>query len=260
MAQLYFQNSRGTVRINVFADPAELAAYVADRVVAFTADTKTATLCVASGESPKKTYAALADRHASGRFDTSSLTVIKLDEWYAMSMDDPSSCEVFVRERVLVPLEIPDNRYIAFDSNTADPDGECVRVNHAIDTAGGIGLAIVGVGKNGHIGLNEPGTSLELRSHRTKISHHTKAHSMLTGQRPEFGLTLGMRDLLASRRLIVLVRGDGKEEAFRNLFAGRIRLDSPVTLMLLHPNLDIVCDEAAISPVRPTIEELTARL
>lgn len=270
MAQTDYQNRRGTLRVHVLDDPSQFDSYVAEEVIGFFAGAATTTsvgpggtpntLCVASGDSPKAAYDALAERRATGRFDTSGLTLIKLDEWHPMGMDDPSSCELFLRRHLVEPLGIPGERYIAFDSGARDPEAECARIDRALDAAGGIGLSILGVGKNGHVGLNEPGGSLELRSHYQKISERTKTHTMLGGRNVEFGLTLGMRDLLASRRAMLLVRGEGKEEALRELFSGRISLNTPATLMLLHGNLDIVCDARPVAPVRSAIEELLARL
>jgi len=102
--------------------------------------------------------------------DTSQLVVVKLDEWHRMRMDDPSTCEVFVQDLVVGPLGISADRYVGFDSSAADPTVECARIDREIDRIGGIGVAVLGIGRNGHIGLNEPGGSLEARSHFVEVT------------------------------------------------------------------------------------------
>jgi galactosamine-6-phosphate isomerase len=258
MARTEYRNRQSTVRIRLFDDRAEMEKFVTEEVVSFVGSATAASLCVASGDSPRGVYAGLAERHAAGGFDTDGLTVVKLDEWHRMGMDDPSSCELFVQELVVGPLGIPASRYIGFNSDAEEPQQECERIDRALDGIGGIGMSILGVGKNGHIGLNEPGSAIELRSHRAKISERTKTHAMITGRTVDYGLTIGMRDLVASQRAVLMVSGTGKEEALRALFSGVITLDCPATLMLLHTSLDIVCDAKVVA--RAAIESLVKRL
>ena len=259
-----FRNQKGSLRIHLFDDRGQLDEFAADATVRSLAGgtgsgrdaTMPQTLCVASGDSPRGVYAALAEWQRSGELDTSRLVVVKLDEWHRMSMDDPATCEVFVRDLVLGPLGIPAERYVGFDSDAADPAAECARIDREVDRIGGIGVAVLGIGRNGHIGLNEPGPALEARSHFVKITERTKEHAMIAGRTVDYGLTLGMRDLLASRHALVLATGSGKEAALETLFSGKITLDCPATLMLLHPNLDIICDASVVAPFEKAIERL----
>lgn len=255
-----YTNERNTLRVHIFDSRVELDSYAAGRIAASIEADPQAALCVATGDSPRGVYAALAERRRSGELNTSQLIVVKLDEWHRMRMDDPSTCEVFVQELVVGPLGISAERYVGFDSDASDPAVECARVDGELDRIGGIGVAVLGIGRNGHIGLNEPGPALEPRSHYVEISDRTKGHVMIAGRTVDYGLTLGMRDLLASRHAVLIATGSEKEAALEQLFSGRISLDCPATLMLLHPNLDIVCDASVVALFRGAIERLAGRM
>ena len=233
-----------------------MAAYAASRIVEALGSSDNPSLCVATGESPKRVYSNLAARHQNEGWDTSRLTIIKLDEWYPMRMDDAASCEVFLQQRVIQPLQIDPSMYISFDGSAHDAKKECLAIDDRLDRLGGIDVCVLGLGTNGHVGLNEPGDHLELRSHRAEISATTMLHPMISGKTVHSGLTLGMRDLLTAKRIILLVSGQGKGETVRSLFSGRITTLVPASLLLLHSDIDILCD----SEVLPSLDEELAKL
>jgi len=207
-----------------------------------------AVLCLASGHSPLGAYRLFVKMVAERRLDVSRVVFVKLDEWLGLEMDDPSSCEVYLQREILSPLKIPGKNYISFCSQAPDPEMESRRIAEELDRSGPIDLSILGVGKNGHLGLNEPGSELRLGPHVAELEQLTKTHPMLqsTSAQVERGYTLGMDDLLASRQAVLLVAGSGKASAFSDFIKGSVTPRSPVTFLRLHRHLTCITEKDAV--------------
>ncbi len=121
------------------------------------------------------------------------------------------------------PLQIPATRYVSFESNSRAPVGECQRVQDWLAIHGPIDLCVLGLGLNGHLGFNEPADALIAAPHVAKLTDQSLAHSMLSTARtcPTHGLTLGMRDILASKSILLLVFGAGKAKQLKRLVTWR---------------------------------------
>jgi galactosamine-6-phosphate isomerase len=203
-------------------------------------------LCLATGSSPTRMYQVLGETSAKEPSLFSRATVIKLDEWGGLPPEHPATCETYLRRHVLAPLGVTVDRYVGFRADARDPRAECERVAAAL---GGrrIGLSVLGLGVNGHLGFNEPGDALHAHAHVASLSAESQAHPMVreTGAVVSFGLTLGMADLLHSRRVLLLVNGPHKREPLRRLLSGEITTRFPASLLWLHPDVTCVFDEAA---------------
>lgn len=214
-----------------------LALEAADLVDARFADDPEPHFVLATGGSPLGLYRELARR--GRRWDRAWVT--KLDEWVGLPPTDPTTCEAHLHREVLDPLRVSEERYLAFDGLAPDPEAECERVARALSERPPVDLAILGIGRNGHLGLNEPAPALTPGCHVAALAPTTRAHPMLdrAAHRPTQGLTLGIADLLAARRILLIVSGEGKEEAFRSLVAGGVSTALPASFLHLHP--DVVC-------------------
>ncbi len=204
-------------------------------------------LCAASGSSPEGTFQRLAEWcvHEPGLFD--EMRLIKLDEWGGLPMDHPATCEQYMRKFLLDPLHIPAERYCGFRSNPENAEDECARVNETIERIGPIGVSVLGLGLNGHLGLNEPASFLQPWCHVAKLSDTALAHGMLasSGARPKYGMTLGLADILASQTIVLIILGAAKREPLRRLYDERISTEFPASLLWTHPNTHVFCDRAA---------------
>jgi len=205
-------------------------------------------LCAATGRSPKGLYRRLADKAGDDGSFFAELRVLKLDEWCGLSDSDPGSCEHYLRNRVLGPLGISSDRYTAFASTAPEPRDECVRIRSELAERGPIDLCVLGLGVNGHIGFNEPRSSLKPHCHVAQLSAESRGHAMVEGadQKPRFGLTLGMQDILASRRIVLLIAGEGKQQAFDGLLAEEVSTTLPASFLWLHENVDCLVDRSAV--------------
>jgi len=193
-------------------------------------------LCAATGKSPEGLYRSLAEHNAAEPSLFSRLRIIKLDEWSGLKPEDPGTCEYYIRHHLLGPLGIDDQRFISFSPEAVDPEEECHLVRSRLEKEGPIDLAILGLGKNGHLGFIEPGQQLEPHCHVARLTHESRQHNMMqhVPSKPEYGMTLGMKDILAAKRIILIVAGKGKEEAISVLLSGKITTACPASFLWLH--------------------------
>lgn len=208
-------------------------------------------LCPATGSSPIGLYRELVRSSETDTHLFEKIRVIKLDEWNGIPGEDPASCESYLKTHLLDPLKIPPERYVGFASNSSRPSEECKRVKAELERCGPIDVCVLGLGKNGHIGFNEPGPFLVPHCHVARLSEESRQHAMVRskGRRPHVGLTLGMREILASRRIILLVAGEGKSDVIAELLSGRVSTTHPASVLWLHDNADCVIDESCVSEV-----------
>lgn len=206
-------------------------------------------ICAASGNTPKRMYELLTEMASHGRFPTDRLSVVKLDEWLGIPLEDPHTCDAFLHRHLLAPLSIPEDRYVRFESQPADAQSECKRVADEISLRGGIDVVILGVGVNGHIGLNEPADLLQPKCHVAELAPATRGHSMLEGlpDQVQRGITLGVGDILAARKILLLAFGDHKADPMRQVLGGQVSTRFPVSFVNLHADVTCICDRAAAS-------------
>ena len=206
-----------------------------------------AVLCLATGHSPQGAYRAFVHAALEQRLDLSRVLWVKLDEWIGLPPEDPATCEFFLRKEIMDPLHVAPEAYLAFQSDTSDPYAECKRVATELERRGPIDLVILGVGKNGHIGLNEPAEDLQSEPHVASLTPSTRDHPMLLdAARPVTeGMTLGVGDIFAANKVVLLITGSGKGEALDAFRAQTPSTLCPVTLLQLHPNLLAIADPSA---------------
>jgi galactosamine-6-phosphate isomerase len=235
----------------VFPDHETMSQAAVDDIVRQLEQQPDALLCLATGQSPMRAYAMLAARGQAEPRLAERVRILKLDEWGGLAMDDPASSETWLRQALVTPLGL-ESRYAGFDSRPADPEAECANISRWLQQNGPIDICVLGLGLNGHLGFNEPAAELRPHAHVATLSEASLKHSMVAGQRsrPTCGLTLGMADLLQSRRVLLLVSGASKREPMRRLLRGDITTEFPATFLHLHGNTRLVCDAAAAGLVR----------
>ena len=130
-----------------------------------------------------------------------------------------------------------------------DPEKETADYDKAIEAAGGIDIQVLGIGRNGHIGFNEPADELIAATHLTDLTESTiEANARFFEKEsdvPRHALTMGMKPIMAARQIIILINGKNKHEALMGLLSGKISTSNPSTMLNLHGNVTILCDEEA---------------
>jgi galactosamine-6-phosphate isomerase len=202
-------------------------------------------LCTATGSSPEGLYRELAKTAEDEKEQFKQLRILKLDEWGGIPENHPVSCEYFLREKLLTPLAIPRERYISFASDPEDPAKECSRISSLVETHGPIDICILGLGANGHLALNEPAAQLEPQAHVAALSEESLRHPMIASleQKPSYGLTLGMEEILSSRLIIMLVSGKGKKQIAELFLEGTVSTELPASFLWNHPQVECFVDK-----------------
>ena len=200
-------------------------------------------ICAATGNSPTGVYKKLVEKKEE--IVLKDLTFIKLDEWYGLGIDDPGSCDYYLDENLFKPLNISAEQHIAFDGKSDQPEKECSRMVQYLDENGPIDICILGLGKNGHIAFNEPADFLQPRAHLAKLSATSLQHTMIkgNGEQIKYGLTLGVGDILQSKKIILLVSGSHKNAIMGELLEQKISTELPASLLWLHADVEcFYCD------------------
>lgn len=205
-------------------------------------------LCAATGHSPLAAYQYLASAAKADAQQFSRLRLLKLDEWGGIPLEHPDSCESYLQEQLIAPLRINADRYFGFESQPIDPEQTCAEVRAVIQQQGPVDICVLGLGPNGHIGMNEPAEVLQPNFHIAELSEQSLQHSMVLNMdpKPGYGLTLGIADIMLSRKVMLLITGSRKKWALEELLSKRITTLLPASLLWLHPNVECLVDQGVL--------------
>jgi galactosamine-6-phosphate isomerase len=230
-----------------------LSRQTADDLIQLLKDKDHPLLCTASGDSPAGLYRQINKKVQNKEIDISNWYFVGLDEWIGMNGNDEGSCRFYLDQQLFVPLRIQADKICFFDGKSKDPAQECDRIEHFIQQHGGIDVAIVGLGMNGHIGMNEPGTSPEVRSHITALDPVTQKVGQKYFKQPQqltTGITLGLADIMEARYVFLIVSGQHKAEVVHKMLDGPISKELPASLLRSHPGLHVYLDKEAAAMIK----------
>lgn len=198
-------------------------------------------MCTATGNSPTGAYQLLGEKFKNYPELFDELRILKLDEWGGIPHMHPGTCESYLQGHLIRPLEISQNRYIGFKSDSEDSARECQYVQETINSKGPIDLCILGLGINGHLAFNEPSDDLQAHCHVAMLTSASMKHSMASEMqvKPTYGLTLGMADILQSKKILMLITGKEKRKIVNKFLSEKITTLLPASFLWLHPN--VVC-------------------
>ncbi|MFA5301160.1 MAG: glucosamine-6-phosphate deaminase [Bacteroidales bacterium] len=208
-----------------------------------------------TGSSPLGTYRKLIAMYREGMVSFKNVITFNMDEYVGIPEDHPQSYHYFMQENFFRHIDIdPDNIHI-LNGNASDPMSQCAIYEEAIIKAGGIQLFLGGVGPDGHIAFNEPGSSLVSRTRIKTLTTDT----LLANARffendisrvPKTALTVGIGTIMDAREVLILVNGHGKARALHHAVEGSVSHMWTVTALQMHPKAIIVCDESAAAELK----------
>lgn len=233
-----------SVRVEVLAGASWADAVASELVARITAD-PTIRIVLPTGDTPSPAYRAIVARAARGEVDLGRATVLLLDEYLGLAPDDPARCEVRLRRELIDGLDSAP-RFVPIRADDAPPT-EAARAHDRAVVEGGIGLAIVGLGRNGHVGLNEPGSGHGAGTRVVELTASSAAAATTygAGRPPSGGITLGIDRLLAADELWLLVTGSGKRDVLAAALEGPETTACPASFLRRHPRLTVFADAAA---------------
>jgi glucosamine-6-phosphate deaminase len=231
-----------------------IAALAADAITALLERKPDAVLGLATGSSPLPVYTELALRHERDGLDFSRVRGFALDEYVGLPTGHPESYREVIRREFTERVNISPANVHSPDGTAADIPEACRAYEDAIREAGGVDLQLLGVGTDGHIGFNEPGSSLASRTRiKTLIEQTRRDNARFFGslaEVPHHVLTQGLGTILEARHVILIATGAQKAQAVRDLVEGPVAAICAASVLQLHPHATILVDEAAASSLR----------
>jgi glucosamine-6-phosphate deaminase len=206
--------------------------------------------CLTSGDTPAGIYKHLVQYVNAGKVDFSSCYFVGLDEWVGMDKNDEGSCTNFLYESFFTPAAIDPTRMMVFDAKAPDLDASCTAMDDFIAAHGPLAIMLVGVGLNGHIGLNEPGASFSSYAHHSPLAAVTitvgqkyfKQQTELTE-----GITLGLKHLQDAKIAMLLASGIKKAPIIKQALQGDITEQLPASIFQTIPSAYVMLDADAAS-------------
>lgn len=234
----------------IICDDAGSAGLLAARLVAeVVRDKPGAVLGLATGSTPLGLYQALIEMHRREALDFSRVTTFNLDEYVGLPVEHPASYHSFIRINFLDHVNVPPERIHIPDGLADDIPAACRRYEAEIAAAGGIDVQILGIGADGHIGFNEPSSSLASRTRIKTLTEETRGDNArffdgAVGV-PSHVITIGIGTIMDARMCLLLAFGEGKAEAVVKAMEGPVTSMVPASALQFHPNAKAIVDGAA---------------
>ncbi len=240
--------------ILVEADPPAVSRRAAALVADLITRNPRAVLGLAAGATPRGLYQDLVRRHGEG-LDFAGLTVFGLDEYVDLPVDHPASCTGALRHALIDRVNLEPSRVHLLDAiPSGDVTAYCTAHERKIAEAGGINLQLLGLGMNGHIGFNEPGSSLSGRTHPVALTASTRAVNRpgfpFPGEVPTAAVTMGIGTILDARLVLLLATGAAKAEIVAQFIEGPLTARVPASALQMHADAVVLLDEAAAAKLR----------
>ncbi len=243
------------MEFKVFENESILSAAAADSVCELLQEKPDALLCIAAGHSSLGLFRELIRRFQEKKVDFSRAGFAAMDEWANMNETTPGSCGDFLVKNFLSQVNFPEERIRLVNGKAPDLQAECTGIKKNVEAVGGFDLIVLGIGMNGHLALNEPGVDFSLSVHTTALDSVTQqVGTKYFESAPELtgGITIGIADIAAAKRAILLVNGERKKQIVKKVLASPVTNRLPATALKDMPHAAFWCDTEAASLVIDT--------
>lgn len=242
------------MKITITKDEAAFDTLAAWRVIGEILNNPKAVIGLSTGRTTKNLHEIIARLYTMHPFDVSQVTLFGLDEVTNVPREYAGACYTMLKNELVNALGIGEDQFIMPPTMSDDFDAACHTFQGAIEDRGGIDLQLLGLGENGHLGFNQPGSPFEGETWVTHMDEALDARIRKeTNTPPEKelgGLTLGLKNIMQSRKIILLAKGERKAEIVRQMLKGPITPDVPASILQLHPNCEFLFDTAAAELIR----------
>lgn len=245
------------MKLTIEKDYESMSRHAARHVTELVIRKPDALICIAAGDTPKLMCKFIADTAAEKKIDFSKCYFVSLDEWVGISPQNEGSCQYFLRNNLFDPLDIPESNVRLFNPLANDLRDECVRMDEYIQSHGGIDLIVVGIGRNGHIGFNEPGVPFGKYAHVVALDETTQTVGQKYFREKTTltkGITLGLQHLLDARRAILIANGTNKAAVIKQAIEGVVDPRMPASVIRNHQDAEVILDSDAASQLTPPNE------
>ncbi len=233
--------------LHIFNNAEEIGKAVANLIVEQVNEKPDSVLGFATGASPVPTYKSLIKAYNKGKVSFKDITTFNLVEYCDLPKEDKNSYYTFMHENLFNHIDVKEENVNFLNGNAEDTDAECMRYDDLL-TENKIDIQLLGVGRNGHIGFNEPSNKFTKGSFKVRLSQSTiDANSVYFDENPmpNYALTMGTVSIMKSKQIILIATGRSKSDAIYGLVNGDISPSCPASVLQLHPNVHIFLDKAA---------------
>ncbi|MBX2894313.1 MAG: glucosamine-6-phosphate deaminase [Cyclobacteriaceae bacterium] len=238
------------MHLKIYADYELLSAHTAELIIQYVNQKPDALICIASGHTPIGVFQHLKRALEQKKVSLTNCTFLSLDEWLGIDPADSGSCLSMLQRDCFEPLNIRPDKIHFFNVQASDLNLECARINNLISNNGGLDVMLVGVGTNGHIGMNEPGTPFHSVAHVGELAEETKTVGQKyfnTATTLSRGITLGLSHLQEARLPIIMANGSRKAAIIAQALKGKAIEQIPVSIVHQIPHAWVMLDKEAAS-------------
>lgn len=236
------------------------ANYICQKIHAFEPSSqKPFVLGLPTGGTVEGMYAHLCQLHQQGQLDFSHICTFNMDEYAGLSAENPHSYHFYMKHHLFDGINLPPSQRHILNGQAADLQAECAAYEQAIAAVGGIHLFLGGVGRNGHIAFNEPGSSFSSRTRPVTLEENTRQANARffdgdVSQVPTHALSVGIGTVLDAKEILFLASGEAKAQAVARLALGGITPNWPITALKTHANATLLVDRAAASALPEALQ------
>jgi glucosamine-6-phosphate deaminase len=241
------------VKITITKTEQEFDTTAAWRIIAQMLEKSGAVIGLSTGETTKGMHEVVSNIYKQYPFDVSGITLFNVDELTNLPREYAGSCYTMILNQLAANLGIPDENFIMPPTMSDDFETECRLFEKRLEERGGADLQILGIGLNGHIGINQPGTAFESETWVSPMDPDFEARVRReTNVAPETilgGLTRGIKNIMHTRKLILVAKGSHKAAIIEKAILGPVTTDIPASVVQLHPNCEILLDAEAAAGI-----------
>ncbi len=237
--------------VKILSSAQEIGSAAAKIIIDKIKENNAAILGLATGSSPIPTYKELIKAYNAGEISFANVKSFNLDEYCGIPASDPNSYYTFMHENLFNSIDIKEENVRVPDGNPADVEAFCADYDASITAAGGIDIQILGIGRNGHIGFNEPADEFTTGTYKVKLTDSTieanKRFFASAEDVPTEAITMGVESILNAKEIILIATGNDKAQAIRDMIKGEISPSCPASILQKHGNVHIFIDADAAS-------------
>lgn len=237
------------MKLMVVKDYEQVSLAVADCFAQMLQAKPNAVLGLATGTTPLRAYEILVEQCQKGELSFSQVTTFNLDEYRGLSADSPASYRYFMNEHLFSHIDIDKQKTYIPEGSNLNSAQACAAYDRLLAEFGPIDMQLLGIGRNGHIGFNEPSDAFSQDTHCVDLTESTiEANSRLFARQsdvPRQAYTMGVKSIMQARRIVLAASGEDKAQAVQNAVQGPIKPQCPASALQLHRHCTIIADEAA---------------
>jgi len=239
------------MQITITKNEREFDVSAAWRIIAQMLEKPDSVIGLSTGQTTINMHAVVSEIHAKYPFDVSRVTLFNVDELTNLPREYSGSCYTMIKNQIAAPLGIPEENFIMPPTLSNDFETEAKLFEERLAERGGADLQMLGLGANGHIGINQPGTPFESETWVSPMDPDFEARVRRETNVPAdhilCGLTRGIKNIMHTRKLILIVKGAHKADMVKKAILGPVTTDIPASVVQLHPNCEILLDAEAAS-------------